>query len=113
VKVTVHVEGGVFGDDTVTSVTDDEVTVRDAGELRVTRQLPASSVDRVRQLARQVADVTIVDQPAAKAIDGGTTTIAIDDEAHRRTIVLSAGDDPPNVVWDLLDAVEALHADEA
>ena len=108
VKVSVHVTGGVFGDDLLTAVNGDELTVHEAGEQLVSRQLPARSVARVRQLARQVAELDVVSH-AEPAVDGGTTTIEIDDDdARHRTIVVAAGDDPPGVVWDLLDTVEAL-----
>ena len=100
--------GGLFGDDVLTSVDGDELTVHEAGEQRASRQLPARSAKKVRELARQVAELGEFPSKAEPADDGGSTTIEIDDDAAHRTIVIAAGDDPPSLVWDLLDTVEAL-----
>ncbi len=107
-KVSIHVTGGVFGDDVLTAVDGDELTMRRGdGQQLVSRQLPAQSAAEVSRLARQVAELDVVSR-GEPAVDGGTTRIEIDDDAMHRTIVVAAGDDPPRAVWDLLDAVEAL-----
>jgi len=51
--------------------------------------------------------VTIPDRVHPKAVDGGITTIEIASGKIKR-IELWAGEDAPEPVWALLDAVEAL-----
>jgi hypothetical protein len=116
-RVTVSTTGGVFGDHRVLSVDDHELKVTERGKLRSNRRLAAAEADHLRDLAATVADLKLpAPAPPKAAVDGGTTTIEItqggtdaiiDDRTHR-CIVLSAGDDAPEPVWQLLDTVEAL-----
>ena len=108
-KVTVQVTGGLFGDDVLTSVEGDELTVEEDGKVRARRHLSRRSATALRTLVRQVAELDVVSKAEA-AVDGGTTTIEIDDGSEHHTVVVAAGDDPPQAVWDLLDEVEALAA---
>jgi hypothetical protein len=112
VRLTVSVAGGVLNSNRVLSVDDRELRVAEDGKVRANRQLASADVDHLHDLAAKVADL---DLPASEsteyAIDGGTTTIEIaDDSAHtvRRRIVLSAGEDAPEPVWVLLDAMDEL-----
>jgi hypothetical protein len=112
VRLTVSVAGGVLNSNRVLSVDDRELSVAEDGKVRTNRQLASADADHLHDLAAKVADL---DLPASTstnyAVDGGTTTIEIaDDSAHtvRRRIVLSAGEDAPEPVWALLDAMEAL-----
>jgi hypothetical protein len=116
-RVTVSVTGGVFNDHRVLSIDDRELKVTERGKLRSNRRLAPADADHLRDLAATVADLELpAPSPPKAAVDGGTTTIEIaedatddvtDDRVHRR-IVLSAGDDAPESVWMLLDTVEAL-----
>jgi hypothetical protein len=111
--LTVSVAGGVLNSNRVLSVDDRELSVAEDGKIRANRQLASADVDHLHDLAAKVADL---DLPASEsteyAVDGGTTTIEIADDAAgdtvRRRIVLSAGEDAPEPVWALLDAMDAL-----
>lgn len=114
VEVTVHTVGGVFGDDKVTRVARQTMTVTNHGKVEAERALPAGAQAEVSKLAHEVAELTMPDPPEAAYVpDGGTTTIEISlPEAHQR-IVLNAGDDAPQPVWDLLDGLERVRHDPA
>jgi hypothetical protein len=111
--VTVSVAGGVLNSNRVLSVDDRELSVAEDGKVRARRQLASADADHLHGLAAKVVDL---DLPASEsteyAVDGGTTTIEIADDTAggtvRRRIVLSAGEDAPEPVWALLDAMDAL-----
>jgi hypothetical protein len=113
VRLTVSVAGGVLNSNRVLSVDDRVLSVAEDGKVRASRQLASADADHLHDLAAKVADL---DLPASEsmeyAVDGGTTTIEIADDTAagtvRRRIVLSAGDDAPEPVWALLDAMDAL-----
>lgn len=106
-EVTVHRVGGVFGDDKVTRVQHKTMTVTNHGAVEVQQELPDVAHEEVTKLAHEVADLTMPEPPeSGYVVDGGTTTIDITlPDAHQR-IVLNAGDDAPQQVWDLLDGLE-------
>ena len=112
-RLTVSVTGGVLNSNRVLSVDDRELSVAEDGKIRANRQLASADADHLHDLAAKVADL---DLPASEsteyAVDGGTTTIEIADyaagETVGRRIVLSAGEDAPEPVWALLDAMDAL-----
>jgi hypothetical protein len=110
--LTVSVAGGVLNSNRVLSVDDRELRVAEDGKVRANRQLASADADHLHDLAAKVADLDLpVPKSTEYAVDGGTTTIEIaDDSAHavRRRIVLSAGEDAPEPVWALLDAMDAL-----
>jgi hypothetical protein len=111
--LTVSVAGGVLNSNRVLSVDDRELRVAEDGKVRAHRQLASADADHLHDLAAKVADVDLPPSTSSEyAVDGGTTTIEIaDDTAEdtaRRRIVLSAGEDAPEPVWALLDAMDAL-----
>jgi hypothetical protein len=110
VQLTVSIRGGVMDDDRVISVHGDHLTVTDHGKIRASRRLEPEAVDQVERLANEVIGVTIPKRVHPKAVDGGTTTIEIGAEKPKR-IELWAGEDAPEPVWALLDAVEVLSRD--
>jgi hypothetical protein len=108
VRLTVSVAGGVLNRDRVLSVDDHELRVAEDGEVRAHRRLARADVDHLHDLAARVAGLNLPpSKPGEYAVDGGTTTIEIAEPVNQR-IVLSAGDDAPEPVWALLDAVKAL-----
>jgi hypothetical protein len=108
VRLTVSVAGGVLNRDRVLSVDDHELRVAEDGEVRAHRRLARADVDHLHDLATRVAGLDLPpSKPGEYAVDGGTTTIEIAEPVNQR-IVLSAGDDAPEPVWALLDAVKAL-----
>jgi hypothetical protein len=108
VRLTVSVAGGVLNRDRVLSVDDHELRVAEDGEVRAHRRLARADVDHLHDLAAKVAGLDLPpSKPGEYAVDGGTTTIEIAEPVKQR-IVLSAGDDAPEPVWALLDAVKAL-----
>jgi hypothetical protein len=107
VQLTVSIRGGVMDDDRVISVYGDHLTVTDHGKVRTSRRLESDSVDQLERLANDVMKVTIPVRAHPKAVDGGTTTIEIASGKTKR-IELRAGEDAPEPVWTLLDAVDAL-----
>jgi hypothetical protein len=108
VRLTVSVAGGVLNRDRVLSVDDHELRVAEDGEVRAHRRLARADVDHLRDLATRVVGLDLPpSKPGEYAVDGGTTTIEIAEPVNQR-IVLSAGDDAPEPVWALLDAVKAL-----
>jgi hypothetical protein len=107
VQLTVSIRGGVMDDDRVISVYGNHLTVTDHGKIRASRQLESDSIDQLERLANDVMGVTIPDRVHPKAVDGGITTIEIASGKIKR-IELWAGEDAPEPVWALLDAVEAL-----
>lgn len=106
-EVTVHTVGGVFGDDKITRVARKTMTVTNHDTLEAERELPDVAYEEVSRLAQKAAELTVPDPPESEYMpDGGTTTIEITlPNAHQR-IVLNAGDDAPQPVWDLLDGLE-------
>ena len=110
VQLTVSTRGGVMDDDHVVSVHGDHLTVTDHGKIRASRRLGPGAVDQIERLANEVMGVRIPNRVHPKAVDGGTTTIEIAAEKAKR-IELWAGEDAPEPVWALLDAVEALSRD--
>jgi hypothetical protein len=107
VQLTVSIRGGVMDDDRVISVYGDHLTVTDHGKIRANRRLESDSIDQLERLANDVMGVNIPDRVHPKAVDSGTTTIEIASGKIKR-IELWAGEDAPEPVWALLDAVEAL-----
>jgi hypothetical protein len=107
VQLTVSIRGGVMDDDRVISVYGDHLTVTDHGKIRASRRLESDSIDQLERLANDVMGVNIPDRVHPKAVDSGTTTIEIASGKIKR-IELWAGEDAPEPVWALLDAVEAL-----
>lgn len=106
-EVTVHKVGGVFGDDRITRVARKRMTVTNHGAVEAERALPDGAHEEVTKLAREVADLALPDPREPGYVDdGGTTTIEITLPEARQRIVLSAGDDAPQPVWDLLDGLE-------
>jgi hypothetical protein len=106
-EITVRTEGGVFGDDRMRRIRDRMLTVTNHGALEVQRELSARTVAELADLARVVAGL----RPAPPAEpgyvdDGGTTTIEITLPDASARIVLNAGENAAQPVWDLLDAVE-------
>lgn len=106
-EVTVRTVGGAFGDDRVTRISNRTLTVTNHGEVEAEQELAAATRAEVTKLAHDVAELT-VPPPAESGYvdDGGTTTIEITlPDAHQR-IVLNAGDDAPEPVWELLDGLD-------
>lgn len=113
-EVTVHKVGGVFGDEKVTRVTQQKITVTTNGAVEAERELPDDAHAEVRKLARKVAELTVPERAEAAYVDdGGTTTIEITLPDASQRIVLNAGDDAPQSVWDLLDGLERARQDPA
>jgi hypothetical protein len=111
VRVTVSIVGGIFNDDRVFALADDQLTVTDHGKTHSHSGLAPSALDRVWQLADEVAELPVPQRKGSDAVDGGTTTIEIAAKKPAR-IVLAAGDDAPEPVWALLDSVESLCRDD-
>ena len=106
-QVTVRKVGGIFGDDRVTRVARKKMTVTNHGAVEAERELPDVAHEEVTKLAREVAGLTMPDPREPGYVDdGGTTTIEITLPEARQRIVLNAGDDAPQPVWDLLDGLE-------
>ena len=110
-RVTVSIVGGIFDDDRVLALADDQLTVTDHGKTHSHSGLAPSTLDRVWQLADEVAGLPVPQSKGSDAVDGGTTTIEIFAKKAAR-IVLAAGEDAPEQVWALLDSVESLCRDE-
>lgn len=110
-RVTVHIVGGIFNDDRVLALVDDQLTVTDHGKTHSHRGLAPRALDRVWKLAHEVAGLPVPHGTGSDAVDGGTTTIEIAARKPTR-IVLAAGDDAPKPVWELLDSVESLCRDD-
>ncbi len=113
VRLTVSVAGGVLNSNRVLSVDDRELSVAEDGKVRDNRRLTSADADHLHDLAAKVVNLDLpASRSAEYAVDGGTTTIEIADDAAgdtvRRRIVLSAGEDAPEPVWALLDAMDAL-----
>lgn len=112
-RLTVSVVGGVLNSNRVLSVDDRELRVAEDGKVRANRQLTSADANHLHDLAATVADLDLpASEPTEYAVDSGTTTIEIADgtarDTVRRRIVLSAGEDAPEPVWALLDAMDAL-----
>jgi hypothetical protein len=107
VQVTVSILGGMMDDDRVTTIAGDQLVVTDHGKIRTKRRLTPGAVDQVERLANEVLGVIMPKRVYPEAVDGGTTTIDIAAQKTRR-IELWAGEDAPEPVWALLDAVDAL-----
>lgn len=99
-------------DDRVITVFGDQLIVTDHGKVRAKRRLPPDAVHQLERLANDVVGVTMPKPVYPEAVDGGTTTIEIV-AAKTKRIELSAGEDAPEPVWDLLYAVDALAREAA
>jgi hypothetical protein len=111
VRVTVSIVGGIFNDDRVLAVADDQLTVTDHGKTHSHSGLAASDLDRVWQLADEVTSLPVPQGKGSDSVDGGTTTIEISAKRVGR-IVLAAGDDAAEQIWALFDSVEGLCREE-
>jgi hypothetical protein len=109
-QVTVSIRGGLMDDDRVTSIRGDQLTIMDRGKIRGRRRLPPGDVDQLERLASEVARLTMPSRKPPIAVDGGTTTIEIAAGQTKR-IELSAGEDAPEPVWELLYLVDGLSRD--
>jgi hypothetical protein len=109
-QVTVSILGGVMDDDRVTSIRSDRLIVTDHGKVLASRRLAPNEVNRIERLANEVAAVTMDERAHPEAVDGGVITIEIVADRAKR-IELWAGEDAPEPVWALLDAVGALCRD--
>jgi hypothetical protein len=108
-RVSVRFVGGLFGDDRTVTLTDDDVTVADHGVVQLHQPVAGASLAGVWELAARLAAHDVPAAPTGeRAVDGGTTTIEITDGEQQRVLVVGAGDEQPDDVWALLDAVEAL-----
>ena len=106
-EVTVRKVGGVFGDDKVTRVRSKRMTVTNHGAVEAERELPDGAHEEVSKLAQEVAGLPVPHRLESGYVDdGGTTTIEITVSGAHQRIVLNAGDDAPQPVWDLLDGLE-------
>jgi hypothetical protein len=107
-EVTVRTVGGVFGDDRVTRISNQTMTVTNHGEVETRQELPPAAQAEVAELAKEVAGLTMPPPAESGYVDdGGTTTIEITlPDAQQQRIVLNAGDDAPQPVWDFLDGVD-------
>ena len=107
-EVTVRTIGGVFGDDRVTRISNQTMTVTNHGEIETRQELPPAAQAEVAELAKEVAGLTMPPPAESGYVDdGGTTTIEITlPDAQQQRIVLNAGDDAPQPVWDFLDGVD-------
>ena len=106
-EVTVRTIGGVFGDDRVTRISNQTMTVTNHGEVETRQELPPTAQAEVAELAREVAGLTMPPPAESGYVDdGGTTTIEITLPDAQQRIVLNAGDDAPQPVWDFLDGVD-------
>jgi hypothetical protein len=107
-EITVRTVGGVFGDDRVTRLTNRTLTVTNHGKVEAEQKLAAAAQAEVSELAREVAGLTV--PPPAESgyvADGGSTTIEITlGSSASQRIVVNAGDDAPQPVWDLLDSLD-------
>ena len=105
--ITVHMVGGVFGDDRMTRIQGRTLTVSNRGAVEAERGLRADTMAELTRLARVVAELDRSPSAEPEYVDdGGTTTIEITLPDISAQILLSAGDDAPTPVWDLLDAVD-------
>src|SRR5918995_2543747 len=111
VRVTVSIVGGIFNDDRVLALVDGQLTVSDHGKSHSHSGLAPLALDRVWKLANEVAGLPVPRGAGSDAVDGGTTTIEIAARNPAR-IVLAAGDDAPEPVWELLNSVESLCRDD-
>ncbi len=111
-RVSVRILGGLFDDDRTVSIDQRELTVAEKGAEPRRRQLAPGADGQVNELARVVASLDLPSAEAVRAVDGGSTTIEISEDDVKRTIVVAAGEDPPEPVWALLDSVEALTAED-
>jgi hypothetical protein len=111
VRVTVSIVGGIFNDDRMLALDDDQLIVTDHGRTHSHIGLAPRALDRVCKLADEVAGLPAPRGTASDAVDGGTTTIEIAGKSPAR-IVLAAGDDAPEPVWELLNYVESLCRDD-
>jgi hypothetical protein len=109
-EITVHVVGGVFGDDRMTRLQGRMLTVTNHGAVEVEQELPSDTVAELTRLASVVAGLTLPPAGDGYVDDGGTTTIEITLPDTSARIVLNAGEDAPRPIWDLLDAVDRASA---
>jgi hypothetical protein len=107
----VSIVGGIFNDDRVLALADDQLTVTDHGKTHSHSGLSPSALDRVWQLADEVAGLPVPQGKGSESVDEGTTTIEISAKKAAR-IVLAAGDDAPDQIWALLDSVDSLCREE-
>ena len=99
----------MFDVDRKVEVDESSLVVTEDGVPVATSAVEQEAHERVFDLAKQVAERATEIVPADYEVaDGGTTAIEIEDDGEHRTIEFRSGDETPDVIWDLLDAIEEI-----
>ena len=111
VKVSVHVTGGALGLDRLVEVVDGVATVSEKGEARTTILAPeqVARLDTAADRLAQASPAAIA--PLPDVADAGQSEIAITDGETNTSLVVPAGADAPDEVWDLLEVVDEVCED--
>lgn len=108
VEIVVHTIGGALGLDRVVEVAEGKVTVTERGEARTAALAPdeRARIDRAAARLATVSPDAIA--PLEDVVDAGRSEIAIASGGARTALVVPAGAEAPDAVWDLLEVVDEL-----
>jgi hypothetical protein len=105
VKVTVSQRGGVVDVDQVTELAHDRARVLEGGEVTADRTLREPVREHLAALAERCATAAVPREGGADVTDEMTTTVRIELDDRLREITYRSGDDVPDEVVALVDAV--------
>lgn len=106
-EISVHTQGGLFGDDHITKIHRNEVLVVENGQTQLQGHIGKRRARKIAAIARQVATLPESEPATAYIIDAGYTEVNIAAEGLKRHLRLPSGADAPDEVWNLLEAVDA------
>ncbi len=106
-KINLRQSGGIVGGDERLDLDDTKLTVSSRGERPRTRQLSQSEQAKVTAAAERLLAKpdALSAKPPFVASDSMTTEINIGDAHQKRRFEVASGQDAPDELWDLVDAL--------
>jgi hypothetical protein len=105
-KVNLRQTGGIAGLDDELELDEHDLTVSRSGE-RQTRRLTKAERARVAEAARRLLkqSAPVGPKPEYTVSDSMLTTIEVGDKRKQRQFEVESGQDAPDELWDLVDAM--------
>jgi len=108
VKIVVRKRGGLFDIAREIAVDDGTFSVSEDGAEVTRGQLAPDMVAHLRSLVQGVIGIEPVLEHAGGGVDAGVTTVELETEGKGLSFEIRAGDESPDLVWDLLDEVDQI-----
>lgn len=106
-KVNLRQSGGIAGVDDRFDLNDTRLKVSKRGQAPMTRRLTKAEADKVAAAASRLLAKAdgVGSKPAYPASDSMVTAVDIGDAHAHRRIEVASGQDAPDELWDLVDAM--------